>query len=798
MARFRLELGPIPLHHQVYLDLSAALDAGEWRPGDRLPPERELAQRYGCSLITVRRALGELAREQRVERTRGRGTFVLRPRIDRDFGGTLSFTEEMQSRGLDPETRLVAARPEPAGEAVAAALGLELGSPTLYLERLRLADGEPLLLEQVHLPAERFPGLLATDLEHNSLYDLLAERYGARVVRAREAIEPVLLRTREARLLDRRRGRRRCSSRAWRSPPDGDPVEFARSYVRGDRTRYYVERVVVRRASATRPARRGRDRGRAGSPARGVSRARRQLIGRPPGDPDALSTSRSGAADTHAYEHAPRVLGADRRRTPSGRRLRTSAATPAAPRRRLRHAAGRAPRSAAGPATPSRSAGSAASVAATREQVEIEEQVAEEFNAAHPDIHLDVRGHGLRGRPRRARRRRSPRATARHRRTGRHRRRRGVPRPVARPRSRSSTTTGYDMSQFPRTPSTSTTSAARARSASRSPSIRRSCGTRPISRRPASTSRRTSTASKYMMPDGIEVEWDYDTVREIAMMLTVDKNGNDATEAGFDPENIVQWGFEPQRDDLRQAGAYWGAGSLVAADGKTVQIPDAWAAAWKWFYDGMWTDHFAMTGPQFQSSDFNPSGYPFFTGNVSMSENYLWTTYGVADAGDDWDMAAIAVDNGTDRAAFNADTFRIMKDTKHPDEAFEVLTYLLDDASTSCSAPTAAMPAREAEQDAFFETLEADFTQTSTGRSRRTASSTPTSRTSSRTMPAYNETLTCSTRTARSGRRRRGSTSTRRSKPPRSRRSRRSGIARLRAWPTDRRPPASRGSTRAR
>jgi GntR family transcriptional regulator len=60
MAHYRLELGPVPLHHQVYLDLRAALDNGEWRPGDLLPPERQLAERYGCSLITVRRALSEL------------------------------------------------------------------------------------------------------------------------------------------------------------------------------------------------------------------------------------------------------------------------------------------------------------------------------------------------------------------------------------------------------------------------------------------------------------------------------------------------------------------------------------------------------------------------------------------------------------------------------------------------------------------------------------------------------------------------------------------------------------------
>jgi len=246
MARFRLELGPVPLHHQVYLDLRAALDAGEWRPGDLLPPERQLAERYGCSLITVRRALSELSREGRLERRRGHGTTVLRPRIERDFGASQSFSEEMQDRGLPPETRLVAARPESAGEHVASALAIEPGSPTLYLERLRLADGEPLLLEQVHLSAERFPGLLASDLEHGSLYDLLADRYGTRIVRARESLEPILLHTREAGLLNQPARTPALLIEGTAFTAEGEPVEFARSYVRGDRTRYYIERIVVR------------------------------------------------------------------------------------------------------------------------------------------------------------------------------------------------------------------------------------------------------------------------------------------------------------------------------------------------------------------------------------------------------------------------------------------------------------------------------------------------------------------------------------------------------------------------
>ncbi len=253
MARYRLVDGPVPLHHQVYVDLKASLEAGEFALGERLPPERELARLYGCSLITIRRALDELSREGRLGRQQGRGTFVLPPRLDRDIGEAMSFTEEMQRRGLDPETRLLAARPEAAGETVAAALQLEPGSPTLYLERLRVAGGEPLLLEMVHLPAERFPGLLASDLEHNSLYDILTERYQTPILRAREALEPVLLPGREAALLGTRARSLALLVEGVAFTRGDIPVEFGRTYVRGDRTRYYVERIHVRSgASRTR------------------------------------------------------------------------------------------------------------------------------------------------------------------------------------------------------------------------------------------------------------------------------------------------------------------------------------------------------------------------------------------------------------------------------------------------------------------------------------------------------------------------------------------------------------------
>jgi multiple sugar transport system substrate-binding protein len=212
--------------------------------------------------------------------------------------------------------------------------------------------------------------------------------------------------------------------------------------------------------------------------------------------------------------------------------------------------------------------------------------------------------------------------------------------------------------------------------------------------------------SQYQMPDGSMVDWNYDTLRQIAMKLTVDKAGKDATQAGFDPNTIVQYGFEPQRDDLRGLGAFWGAGSLVGPDGKTVVIPDAWKAAWKFFYNGMWVDHFIMNGKVAASQEFAGGGYPFFSGRVAMSENFLWTTYGVADAGKDWDLATIPSYNGKVTAPLNADTFAILKSSKNPDAAFAAMTYMFQgDAFDKLDQLYGGMPARPAQQDQFFQTL---------------------------------------------------------------------------------------------
>ncbi|PZG54253.1 sugar ABC transporter substrate-binding protein [Spongiactinospora gelatinilytica] len=217
---------------------------------------------------------------------------------------------------------------------------------------------------------------------------------------------------------------------------------------------------------------------------------------------------------------------------------------------------------------------------------------------------------------------------------------------------------------------------------------------------------------KYRWPDGREAEWNYETLRELALRLTVDKNGKDATQQGFDAGNIVQYGFEPARDDLRYQGSAFGPASLDAGDGKTVKIPEPWADAWRFFYDGMWKDRFIMTGPVFETDRFNGDGAAFFSGHVAMSVNFLWSTYGVAGAGPDWDVAAMPSHDGRTTSPTSADTFRILAGSKHPDKAFEFLSHLVGPASNKLLEAYGAMPARTADQDAFFTKLAAQFTNT--------------------------------------------------------------------------------------
>ncbi len=206
----------------------------------------------------------------------------------------------------------------------------------------------------------------------------------------------------------------------------------------------------------------------------------------------------------------------------------------------------------------------------------------------------------------------------------------------------------------------------------------------------------------YVDADGNEVPWNYDTVADLAASLTVDANGEDATSAAFDPENIVQFGYGFQWTDMRGVGTQFSPGSLVTDDGDA-QIPEAWKEAVNWVYDGMWNSYFYPNGP-YGNSDILGAGNWFESGNMAMTHIHLWYVaccIGNLDA--EWDFAVTPEYDGVATAKMHADTFGIMKASEHPEEAFAVLTYLLGEAAPDLLAIYGGMPARLSLQDTYFE-----------------------------------------------------------------------------------------------
>ncbi|HEX2368808.1 MAG TPA: GntR family transcriptional regulator [Acidimicrobiia bacterium] len=140
------------------------------RPGDRLPSDAELCERFGVSRMTARQAVQTLSNERLLYRTRGQGTFVAARPVPRVLGSPLSFTESMRSRGMSASSQVLASGKVTSSAEEAKALGLTPGESALLLERLRLADDTPMAIERVVF-AMRCAAVLGADLEHGSLHD---------------------------------------------------------------------------------------------------------------------------------------------------------------------------------------------------------------------------------------------------------------------------------------------------------------------------------------------------------------------------------------------------------------------------------------------------------------------------------------------------------------------------------------------------------------------------------------------------------------------------------------------------
>lgn len=228
-----------PYYQQLYDLLYRNIAGGHWRPGDMLPSETELIDRYQVSRITVRQALAMLVKDGLIYRRRGLGTFVAVPKIEQGLNRIISFSEDMRWRGFQAGTVVLSSGLVAASEDLAKRLEIDTGEKIARLERLRLADGEPMSLEVSHLIDRMCPGVLERDFARTPLRDTLAREYDLILSNAKQQIRAIVASEQLADKLSVSSSAPLFYIERTSYSQYNRPVEFLQLYHRGDRYTLY-------------------------------------------------------------------------------------------------------------------------------------------------------------------------------------------------------------------------------------------------------------------------------------------------------------------------------------------------------------------------------------------------------------------------------------------------------------------------------------------------------------------------------------------------------------------------------
>lgn len=224
-----------PLYHQIAEALRARIESGELVPGDQIPSENELTEQYAVSRNTVRLAISSLILDGLVYRVKGRGTFVAAERLHYGLMRLGSFTEEMNQRGSVPSSRILSVNREKPSKKIQQILQLESSQMVYRLERLRLANEEPIAINLSFLPASLCPDIDKKITVADSLYALLENQFGYQLGYAEYVIKISTADERQAELLDVAVDSSLLTREGTTYLENGLPIEHTLLFIRGDR-----------------------------------------------------------------------------------------------------------------------------------------------------------------------------------------------------------------------------------------------------------------------------------------------------------------------------------------------------------------------------------------------------------------------------------------------------------------------------------------------------------------------------------------------------------------------------------
>jgi len=235
-----LKMG-IPIYVQIAENLLEKIATGELAPDQRLPSERELSKTLNVSRMTLRAALRVLDNKGLLIRRPGDGTYIAQPKIERQAGKLVPFTEGMRLRGFQTGAKIITFEQRHAEVSIANQLEIAVSEPVYYIQRLRLIARKPMMLEKFIVPVYRFPNLDAYDLEMRSFYEVAETEYGIRMHQAQQSLEAVSATEFEAELLDVLPGAPLMLESRQASDPERRPVEYGQDLYRGDRFRFITD-----------------------------------------------------------------------------------------------------------------------------------------------------------------------------------------------------------------------------------------------------------------------------------------------------------------------------------------------------------------------------------------------------------------------------------------------------------------------------------------------------------------------------------------------------------------------------
>ncbi|TCM79278.1 phosphonate metabolism transcriptional regulator PhnF [Rhodovulum steppense] len=233
-------MGRNALWSSIAATLKDEIGAGRYRPGDKLPTEAELAQRFGVNRHTVRRALASLAEAGLTHARRGAGVFVAAQPTEYPIGRRVRFHHNLRAAGQTPDRKILLLETRTADPREAGALGLPPSAPVHVCEGVSLADGAPLALFRSVFPADPFPGLLALLAETRSVTAALARAGVSDYTRASTRLTAKLATPTQALHLALREGAPILRAVAVNVDAAGRPVEYGRTWFAGDRVSLVV------------------------------------------------------------------------------------------------------------------------------------------------------------------------------------------------------------------------------------------------------------------------------------------------------------------------------------------------------------------------------------------------------------------------------------------------------------------------------------------------------------------------------------------------------------------------------